>query len=405
MLATVVAVLAAILRPNALDRAVNHIPAALLLSEPAGALVDHARQLAAVRLEHWLVPGWFASVLAQVVVLAYFWQSGGAARLRDWLLSRFENEMATRFFFGAMLALIGRLASFLPDFYIFRVERVMGLSDQLLRSWIAQWIPNTLIAMAVVGIVVTIVISLVRRTHQWYIYTICGIFAVSFLVAFISPYVAAPFFGTYRPLPRNVRDALRSVTRMARDTGIPIVMEVHTHSDPGSAFVQGLGPSVRLVMTQPLIAGSPLPELRYITAYQLGLIAAGAPWKLALDDALFFIFGTAIAVGIADRIPFRRDDDPLARLALVGALLGIVYLIIAPASNTILRGFSARAERFAIATTGERAPAVRSIVREADQRMEEVCPDVTARLFLYDRLDPSTAVSMITGVPRNCPER
>jgi Zn-dependent protease with chaperone function len=403
MLGSVVVVLAAILRPNALDRAVDHIPAALLLSQPAGALVDHARQLAAVRLEHWLLPGWFFSVFAQVVVLAYFWQSGGAARLREWLRSRFENEVFVRFLYGASLALIGRLASFFPDFYVLRVQRVMGLSDELLRTWIAQWIPNTLITMIVVGIVVTIVISLVSRTHQWYIYTIVGIFAVSFAVAYIGPYVAAPFFGAYRTLPSGLAAALDRVKESAGNDNVPVVVEVHTHSDLGTAFIQGLGGSVRIVITEPLIAASPIDELQYITAYQLGLIAAGAPWKLALDDALFFIFGTAIAVGIADRIPFRRDDDPLARLALVGALLGIVYIVIAPIDNAILRSFSSRAERYALAATGSRIAAVRSIVRETDQRMEEVCPDVMARLFMSNTLDPSTRISILTGVPRNCP--
>jgi hypothetical protein len=403
MLGMVVAVLAAILRPNALDRAVDHVPAALLLSEPAGALVDHARQLAAIRLEHWLLPGWFFSVFAQVVVLAYFWQSGGAARLRNWLLARFENEVVVRFLFGAALALIGRLASFLPDFYVLRVQRVMGLSDELLRTWIAQWIPNTLITMIVVGIVVAIVISLVSRTHQWYIYTILGIFAASFVVAFISPYVAAPFFGTYRNLPSQLAAAIDPVKRAAGDGRVPVVVEVHTHSDLGSVFYQGLGGSLRIVITEPLIAGSPVDELRYLTAYQLGLISAGAPWKLALDDALFFIFGTAVAVAIADRIPFRRDDDPLARLALVGALLGIVYLVIAPIDNAILRGFSLRAERYALATTGDRIAAARSTIRETDQRIEEVCPDIMARLFMNNSLDPSTRLNVITGVPRDCP--
>jgi Zn-dependent protease with chaperone function len=403
MPASIAPLLAALVRPNALDREVDRIPAAALLSKPAGALVDPARQLAAIRLEHWLVSGWFFALLLQVIVLAYFWQSGSAARVRDALRRRFEHEWTVRFFFGAALALVARLAALLPDVYVFQVNRLMGLSSQLLRSWGAEWLLNTVLAMIVVGIVIVCVLWLVDRTHQWYLYTMAGIFAVSFAIAFIAPFVPDPFSGGYRPLPEGIAARIRPDFARAGYSGVPIVVREKKYSNLGIALVQGLGSTQRVVLSDPLLAASSIRELRFVAAYELGFVALDVPAKLALVDALFVIFGTAIAVGIADRIPFRRDDDPVSRLALVAALLGCVYVLIAPIDNAIRQGYSVKADTFAIALTHERAPAVRAIVRQTNERMEEVCPDLTARFFMMNTAGASTRISRITGVPSGCP--
>ena len=53
---------AAIVRPNGLDRRVDAIPNAAMLSSPGTALVDGPRQEAANRLVNWTIPGEVASV-------------------------------------------------------------------------------------------------------------------------------------------------------------------------------------------------------------------------------------------------------------------------------------------------------------------------------------------------------
>ena len=69
-------------RPNQLDRRVDAIPAAALLSQPAIALVDSARQEAARRRVDLMLPGWVLMVVFEAVALAYFWGSGAAAGKR-----------------------------------------------------------------------------------------------------------------------------------------------------------------------------------------------------------------------------------------------------------------------------------------------------------------------------------
>lgn len=391
------------LRPNAIDLRADALSAHSLLTHSAAQLVDPERQLAALRLVHWYLPGWFFSVVFPVVALAYFWQSGRAAATRDALRRRFRNENIVRFAFGAILGLIVRVAGLLPALYLYRIERAMSQSDQLLRSWSLDWILVTLIWMLAIGFVTAGVLWLVDRTHQWYIYAILMILAASFGASYLAPFINTPLFDVIQPLPARVVPSVREIEGAAQ-LNIPVFEQIRERSHIGTAYVVGLGPSQRIMIGDAIIAVTSPAELEYVVARELGYVATGAQWKIALTDALLVIFGAAIAVGISDRIGFRGDDDPVSRFALVGAFLGALYLVAVPIDYAILRGISRAVDNYALALHVDHAAAIRNIVRATDESLTEVCPDVTARLFVQRVEDGSLRVFQINHVPPNCPK-
>lgn len=389
-------------RPNALDRRIDALSTHDLATKPATALVDPDRQLAAQRLVRWRLPGWFATVIAQILVLAYFWQSGAAARLRDRLRSVTRNEALTRFAFGAALGLLSNLTAFIPEFYLYRIDRIMGLNDLLARAWGGDWLLNTLASMAITGLVVVIVLALVDRTHQWYIYTVLAIVAASLVVTFAAPYLNVQFARSAE-LPAPLASTVRSLEVSMHTGDVPVHVEQATRSHVGDAAVVGLGPSARIVISSALVAAATAEEVRYVVARELAHLDRRDPLRIALFEALFVILGAALSVFVADRIGFRRDDDEVSRLALVAALLGCVYLAAAPGLNAILRHMTERADAQAVAITGDRANAVRALVRGADQRMEEVCPDVMTSLYLESYPGMGDRIASINGASSGCP--
>lgn len=389
-------------RPNAVDLRVDQLTVHDLLTRSAAALVDPDRQLAAQRLVHWFVPGWILSVILPAVALFYFWQSGYAARVRDALRARLGNETLVRCAFGCILGAIVQLAGLLPDFATYRVQRAMGLSDQLLHAWGLEWLLGSIATMIGIGIVVAVVLALADRTHQWYLYTIASIFALSFGFAWIAPYIAAPAFDQQLPLPPRAAAVAARVERDAH-ASVPVIEQVRRRTHLGAAYLIGFGATAHVVLGDATLAVSSPAELRYIIAKQLGYLHNASTVNIALTDALLLIIGAAAGVGIADRVRFRRDDDPTTRLALLGSLLAVLYLIAVPIDDAVLRAMDARADAYALNLGIDRAAAVRTIVRNADERLQEVCPDVVARTFVLKRLDPSTAIWKINGVPPSCP--
>lgn len=394
---------AAIDRPNGLDRRVDAISQAALLDRPATALVDPNRQAAALRRVDWTLPGLVLMVLFEAGALLYFWSSGGAAALRDRLRRRMRSEGSVRFCFGATLALIARAAALLPAFYLYRVDRVMGLTVELTRFWALFYGAHTLLAMAIAGIIAMVVLGLVARTHQWYAYTIVGILAASVAWAYASPYFELSPFRTVAPVSGRLETQLDAILARAGLPDLPVVVETSRNSVAGGAVVLGLGDSRRIVLRDTLIAGDTPAEVLYVVAFELGHIVYGDPFLIALIESGIIIFGSALAVVIADRVGFRRDDDSLSRLALVGALMALLYLGAVPLRDVALRAYDFRADRYAVALTGDPAAAVRTLVRGADQRLDQVCPNVLATAFLGTSPGVGVRVATINGVPSGCP--
>jgi STE24 endopeptidase len=389
--------------PNELDRRVDEISQRALTAQPAIALVDPDRQAAAQRRAQMTLPGWLLAALFEAAALAYFWSSGGAAALRDRLRRRVGREATVRFAFGAALALIARVAALVPAFYLYRVERMMGLSPELTRVWAAYWIAHTILAMIVAGIIVTIVLWLVDRTHQWYAYTILIVLAASLAWSYASPIFEVPGAWGVRPAGDAVRQSVEAALARGGVPAVPVLVRRSRTSSLPDAVVVGLGPFRRVVLTSSIVAGSTLPEIVYVVTYEIGHVLHADPLFFALIEGGIIIVFSALAVVLADRIRFRRDDDPLSRLALVGALLAIVYIAAVPVRNAALRSYDLDADRYALSLTGDRAAAVRAIVRAADRRTQEVCPEFLPRLFLDAHPSPSVRVEAINGVSSGCP--
>jgi hypothetical protein len=326
---------------SGLDQRVDRLAGSALMHQPAVSLLDPARQAAATRRAHWTVFGFILTQVFEAIALFYLWSSGGAAALRDALRRRYANDWTVRFLFGAALALVARLAAFIPAFYLYRVDRTLDLTFELTRIWALWWILHTALAMVIAGAIAAIVLWLASRTHQWYVYAIFGVLAASVIWSYLSP------------------------------------------------------------NRQQTFAGSTAAELQYVAAFAQGV--SHDQLSIALGEGGIIIVFAAIAVVIADRIRFRRDDDPLSRLAIVAALLAVVYLAAVPIRNAILRSYDLGDDDYAVAFTNDPVGAVRAMIREGDQRMVEVCPELTAMLFLYTEPGIGVRVAALNHVPDRCP--
>lgn len=394
--------LAGPLRPNALDRAVDAIPAARLLASPPGSLLDADRQAAAARLQTYRTVVWSAALALQIGLLGWCWRSGWAARVRDRLRRRVSGEFAVRLLFGAWLAALVKGAALVPQFVDYRISRVMSLTTLPARDWALEWLAGTLLAMLAAGVVAALVLWLADRTHHWYLYTIAGVIAVNVAAAALALATMLPPVNRYEPLPARWAAPLRA--QMAR-AGVRVALEearFSGHTKRAGAYVVGLGRTERVVLSDTLIAGSTPREIAFAVARETGHVLRGDPARLLALRTLLVLFGAALAVFVADRIGFRRDDDPVSRLALVGAFLGIAYVVALVPYNAYERTLDLRALRYAAAFTHDPAAGIRLTVRSADQDLQVLCPSAFAMLFTSSRPAAGTRIALLQGSPDPC---
>jgi STE24 endopeptidase len=383
---------------------VDGIPAHDLLTRSPIDLIDPARAAAAAHLEAVRIPLWIVTVALQIAVLAWYWHTGRSGRLRDTLRVRLGSAFAVRFCFGALLALLGRLVALIPAAAEYRFVRLMDLTQTLFRVWLLHWIAGTILAMIVAGCIAAVVLWLADRTHQWYFYTIAGVIGGTLLVSYVAPYVFLPFSQPLTPLASSSA-AAADVNRLERITGIHVpIVEQHVSGRTrlGISYVSGWGGSQRIVISDTLLAGDSQPEVRFTLARAYAWIAANSGLHLALIQGAFLVLGTAIAVFISDRIGFRRDDDPVSRLALLGAIMGGVYLVALPFYDGYVRNLNLLTDQAALALTGDKIAAVRSELRRDDQGLLPACPNPFAYWYMMDYPAAAQRIAALQGSEDPC---
>ncbi|MDQ6826445.1 MAG: M48 family metalloprotease [Candidatus Eremiobacteraeota bacterium] len=398
--------LAATEGPTGLDRRVTAIPAARILSQSPLHLVDPGRQRAAQYLVHFTRPLWLLWTFAQILVLLYLWRSGKAARLRERLRRISPNKLMLRFLFGATLALLTQIATLPAAFFDYRLFRIVGLSTETFGNWVLDNLISYALTMLLVGIIVAAVLTLVDRTHLWYAYVIAGVFAIAFFLSFVNPIVIEPLFNRYTPM-REDQPLARRLRTLCERVGLgdlPIyVTDLSRRTITGNAYVVGLGSSRRIVLGDTLLRTATADEVVFTLAHELGHQVHRDVWRGTILGAFVFIFGAAIAVLIADRIGFRRDDDALSRLALVGSLLLMVFVILMPLVNGFSRTMEASADRFALQVDPDPVAGARMFIRFADDGMALVCPSRLVRIYFYDHPPLGSRIAALTGQPNPCP--
>jgi STE24 endopeptidase len=229
-----------------------------------------------------------------------------------------------------------------------------------------------------------------------------GVLAACVGWSYLSAYVEGPATHAISPLDAAVDGRIRATLARAQIAPPPVLRESLGDSPLAQVVVLGSSGDRRILLSRDLLAGDTEPEIEYEIAYELERVAHGDLLFVALIEGGVIIVFSAIAIVIADRVRFRRDDDPLSRLAIVGALLALVYLAAVPVRNAALRSYDFDADRFAVAVTGNPSAAVRALVRSTDQRMIEVCPERAATLFLYTAAGIGNRIAAINHVSSTC---
>lgn len=391
--------------PTYVDQRVSAIPVATLLARRGSGLVDPRRQLVAAHLRSYTGPLFFFWAFSQIGAFFYLWSSGNGARLRDTMRRLVRPVLAMRCAFGAALVLIAALAALPASLARYRVDFSFGITTEPFLAWVRHGLVATALDAVVLGLIVAAVFALVDRTRLWYLWAMAGLSAVTLAMAFLEPVVVAPLYNHFAPLgPESpVRAPLHALAERAGIGDAPIlVTDDSRRTSAAIADVAGFGPTKRIVLSDALLENATTGEVLFLSAREFGHYAHADGFRLSLFWTFLLMLCTALAVVIADRVGFRRDDDPLARLSIVFAVLGILGLLATPIYNSYSRNLESRADAYALALTGDRSAAVRAYVRLTDETLAPLCPSRITRIYFYNSPPLGTRIARAAGKTDPC---
>lgn len=262
----------------------------------------------------------------------------------------------------------------LPADYVeeFVLERIYATSDRSERVWAADKAKAAGVTI-VAGTLLTLLAdaAIVRAPRRW---PWIAIGALPPLLAFanvIVPTFVMPLFNAYVPLEGPLAERIRALAARYGVGGATLLrFDLSRQTKKANAFVTGVLGTERIAVADTLVERFADDETLFVVAHELGHYVRRDPWYgIALGT---LIAGTnLIAARAAARRSLGREPAGIGGLARVAFYLSLGQLASGPLASAASRAIERRADRFALAATGDAAAGVRAFRRLRDQNLAE----------------------------------
>jgi STE24 endopeptidase len=169
--------------------------------------------------------------------------------------------------------------------------------------------------------------------------------------------VLAPVFNRFERLePGEARsDVLELGDRAGIDIGEVYRVDASRRSTAINAYVNGLGPTKRVVLYDTLLDDLDRGERRSVIAHELAHVEGRDIQRALLYLTVITPLGLVFASGLARAIAARRGDEPgqPAFLPAFAIAIAITSFVLGVAGNQLSRDVEARADTFSLELTDD----------------------------------------------------
>lgn len=268
-----------------------------------------------------------------------------------------------------------------------------GLSTQGIADWAADWAKSAGIGAALAAGVATAALALIRRSpRRWWIPGSVAVVAFGAVFSWLAPVVLAPLFNDFERLePGQARsDVLELGEQAGVDIGEVYRVDASRRSTTLNAYVNGLGPTKRVVLYDTLLEDLDRGERRSVVAHELAHVEERDIQRgllfVAISTPLALLFASGLARALAARSgaePGRPEYLPALAISLAIASFGVGL-----AGNQLSRGVEERADTAALELTDDPAAMIELQRRLADRNLSDPDPPAWAT-FLFATHPPA----------------
>jgi STE24 endopeptidase len=282
-----------------------------------------------------------------------------AAGLREWARSRTRSRTGQTAIVIALYGAILAVMTFpLVAYQCYFRERTYGLAHQTFVQWLSDYGLSFALILLAALVLGSILYAVIRRTpYNWWIWGagIAIAFQVTLTVAY--PIFVAPMFHHYTPLADG--PLKHDILTLAQANGIPsqnvFVVDASRRSPRLASDVVGFLGTARIVLTDNLLEQGTHDEIMAAAGHEIGHYVLDHTTRILFLMALVIFLGFAfLHWGFGLLVDFfggswdvRHIDDP-AGLPLLVALGAVFLLVLAPATNTIIRTTEVQADIFGV---------------------------------------------------------
>ena len=276
-------------------------------------------------------------------------------------------------FFVALLTLLEAAREWPVDYIEdHQLERIFGNSERTAEAWTGDRLKETVIGGGVGMLLAGAGGALMRRApKRWPWIAIAGMPALLAFANVIAPTFIMPLFNKYIPLEGPLEERIRTLAARYGVGGAKILrFDMSRQTKKANAFVTGVFGTERIAIADTLLDEFAEDETLFVVAHELGHYVKRDPWvAIALGTALM-----ALPLLLGNRTvrrTTRRDVGDVSTAMRLAFYLSIGHLPAMPIANAFSRMIERRADRFALAATGDAASGARAFRRLRDQNLAE----------------------------------
>jgi STE24 endopeptidase len=236
--------------------------------------------------------------------------------------------------------------------------RDVGLSTQTAGALLGDAGKSTVIGAVLSALGAAIAVAMLRRLGRyWWIGGSVAVVALAAVFTWLGPVLLDPVFNKFEELPagRTRSEVLRLGERAGVKIGHVYRIDASRRSTGINAYVNGLGPTKRVVIYDNTLHQLDPAQLRSVVAHELGHvkgddIVRGIAW-VALAAPLGMLL-VQLGTGALSR---RSGDDPRSPAAIpaLALSLALALFVLGIVSSQLSRRVESRADTFALDLTAD----------------------------------------------------
>jgi Zn-dependent protease with chaperone function len=342
------------------------------------------------RLVHTL---YFVGVAYTTGVLLVILLTGLSRRMRDAAARVTKRPFVTSFLYLTMFAIAATILEFPLSYYSgFVVPHQFALTHQTFGAWLIDSLKELAITIVVGGLLGSLALWTLRHMRRWWLAIWLGAIPVSIALVMLQPLVFDPLFNDFQPLrdPRLRADLLALASRAGIEGSDVYEVDRSKQTTTMNAYVNGIGPTTRIVMWDTLLAKMSHDEVLTVMGHEMGHyvmrhIWQGTAFGLAIGLPLIWLGHVVHDSGLARwgaTWGVKGAGDP-AEVPWLLLILTIGTFLVTPIGAAFSRHLEHQADVFSLDLTHKNEAFATAFIKLAEDSKWDPDPPKIIEWWMY----------------------
>lgn len=336
---------------------------------------------------------YFVGTAWSLGVLALLLVTGLSRRMRDAAGRVTKKPFLLAMLYIVLFTLATAVLEFPLTYYSdFVVPHQFDLTEQSFGSWMVDMLKGMAVAMVLGSVVGALALLAIRRIRRWWVVLWLASVPLIIVVVVLQPIVLDPIFNKFEPLKDEVlrQKLVDLASRAGIEGGRVYQVNKSKQTKTMNAYVNGIGPTNRIVMWDTLLAKMNHDEVLAVMGHEMGHYVMKHIWKtlaflLAVSVFVFYFAQRLYEPGLrrwGSRWGVAERGDP-ASLPWLLLIASVISFLLSPVISGYSRSNEHDADMFSLELTHLNEPFATAFVKMAEDSKRDPSPHPFIKFWRY----------------------